>query len=295
MDNSIFQHIANGLCLGAMYALLGLGFGFVYTTTRVFHLAQGGIYILTGYSIWLLLVYCEMSLIFSVFLSLAIAALVGVLIEWLIYQPLARRSATAPVVIISSLGVLIVIVNILILCFGNQPLFLRNGIGNVFNLGSVSLSDIQIAELICGSGLIIAFWAFLKYTRSGQICKAISDDRILAEVIGIKVSKVRLQVFAIGSIFVGIASILVSFDTSLDAHLAFPSVLIAAVVCVIGGMRIFLAPAVGGVIIGVLQNLIIWQTSSKWQEAITFGLLILFLLFRRQGLFGTKLRAEESI
>ncbi len=290
----MLQFLANGLCVGAVIAIVGLGFGLIYTTTRVFHIAHAGIYVLTGYALWVAMASWKLPLAVGIPLSLVVAALAGMLIDWAVYQPLASRSASVAGVMISSLGVQIVFENIIALAFGNQSQILRAGIGQTLTLGSVILAYVQIAQLIVGVVLTISFWLFLKYTRIGQVCRAVSDDETLASVLGVRVTRVRLFVFALGSAFAGIGSMLVSLDVGLDPHMGFPAVLAAAVACIIGGLRNFLAPAAGGFLLGIVQSLVIWQTSAKWAEAVTFCLLILFLLFRRQGLFGVNQRAEEA-
>src|ERR1041385_3053470 len=121
----MFQFIANGICLGAVFAIVGLGFGLIYTTTRVFHLAHGGIDILTGYALWLAISQWNLPLTIAIPFALVVAAAAGVLLDWSVYQPLARRSASTAVIIISSIGALIILKNILAVFFGNQTKFLR--------------------------------------------------------------------------------------------------------------------------------------------------------------------------
>jgi branched-chain amino acid transport system permease protein len=216
------------------------------------------------------------------------------LIDWAVYQPLARRSASTAVIMISSVGVQIVLENLLVLIFGSQPQILRSGFVRTVNIGSIILTYVQVAQLLCGIVLTVSFWLFLKHTRAGQVCRAISDDETLSRVLGVRTARVHLLVFALGSIFAGIGSILVAMDVGLDPYVGFSVVLTAAVACIIGGLQNFLAPAIGGFLLGIVQSLVIWQTSAQWKEAVTFGLLILFLLIRRQGLFGFYKRAEEA-
>ena len=290
----MLQFLANGLCKGSVIAVVALGFGLIYTTTRVFHIAHAGIYVLAGYSLWMALVLWTLPLVVAVPFALAIAALAGTLVEWAVYQPLARRSASAAVVMISSVGLQIIFENLIALAFGNQTQILRPGVEETLEFGSVILTTVQIAQFLVGLAMTAGFWLFLKHTRAGQVCRAVSDDETLALVLGVRVPRVRLLVFALGSIFAAVGSVLVSLDIGLDPHVGFPVVLAAAVACIIGGLRNFLAPAVGGFLLGIAQSLVVWQTSSQWEEAVTFGLLILFLVFRRQGLFGVPQRAEEA-
>lgn len=290
----MLQFLANGLCQGAVIATVGLGFGLIYTTTRVFHIAHAGIYVLAGYAVWVAMASWRLPLAVAIPLALTVAALAGMLIDWVVYQPLARRSASTAVILISSVGVQIVFENALALTFGNQTQILRIGVEPTLSFGPVILTYVQLAQLIIGALLTLTLWMFLKHTSAGQVCRAVSDDETLALVLGVNVTRVRLLVFALGSMLGGIGAILVSLDVGIDPHVGFSAVLAAAVACIIGGLRNFLAPAAGGYLLGILQSLVVWQTSAKWRDAVTFGLLIIFLLFRRQGLFGVTQRAEES-
>lgn len=290
----IFQFLANGLCKGAVFGIVGLGFGLIYTTTRVFHIAHAGVYVLAGYALCLGMVHWHLSLAVSIPLALLAAVITGMFTDWAVYQPLARRSASAAVVLISSLGVQIVLENSFALAFGNQAQTLRGGIERTVTLGSAILTYVQVAQFLVGITLAVGFWLFLKYTRAGQVCRAVSDDATLAAVLGVRITRVRLLAFALGSFFAGAGCILVSLDVGIDPHVGFPVVLAAAVACIVGGLRNFLAPVAGGLALGVAQGLVVWQTSAKWEEAVTFGLLILFLLFRKQGIFGVRQRAEEA-
>jgi branched-chain amino acid transport system permease protein len=290
----MLQFLANGLCKGAVIALVGLGFGLIYTTTRVFHIAHASIYVLAAYALWIALATFGLPLPIAVIFALGIALACGMLVDWVVYQPLAQRSASAAVVMISSLGVQIVLENAIAMSFGNQSQIIRAGVEKTCEFGSVILTHVQIAQAVTGVLLTCGLWLFLKHTRTGQLCRAVSDDETLASVLGVKVRRVRLLAFGLGSAFAGAGAILVSLDVGMDPHVGFPVVLTAAVGCIIGGLRNFLAPAAGGLLLGLTQSLVVWQTSSKWEEAVTFGILILFLLFRRDGLFGGVQRAEEA-
>ncbi len=290
----MLQFIANGICKGAVYALVGLGFGLIFTTTRVFHIAHAAIYVLAAYALLLAISFMGLSLITAIPLAILLAAIAGMFMDWSVYQPLAKRSASAAVVMISSIGIQIVVENCIALGFGNQSQILRPGIEKTLAFGSVILTRVQIAQALTGIVLTLALWLLLKHTRIGQTCRAVSDDSILASVLGIRVNRIRLFVFAIGSSFAAVGSILVALDVGMDPHVGFSMVLAAAVGCIIGGLRNFLAPALGGLLLGVTQSLVVWRTSAKWEEAVTFGLLIIFLLLRPQGLFGFVKRAEES-
>ena len=103
----------------------------------------------------------------------------------------------------------------------------------------------------------------------------------------------RLLVFAVGSILAAAGAILDALDVGMEPQGGLPVVLAAAVACIIGGLHRFLAPAMGGMILGLLQGLVVWKTSARWESGVTFCILILFLLFRPQGILGRAERLEE--
>jgi len=290
----MLQFLANGFCKGAVIALVALGFGLIYTTTRVFHIAHAAIYVLGAYALYAAMIWLKLPLPVAVGFGILVAVIAGMLVDWSVYQPLAKRSASSAVVLISSLGVLIVFENLIALGFGNQTQILRAGVERTVSIGSIILTQVQISQAIVGITLTGTFLLFLKHTRTGQLCRAISDDETLASVLGVRVNRIRLLAFGLGSAFAAIGSMLVALDVGMDPHVGFSVVLTAAVACIIGGLRNFLAPAAGGVLLGLTQSLVVWRTSAKWEEAVTFGILIFFLIFRRQGLFGVARRAEET-
>jgi len=290
----ILQFLANGLCKGAIFAIVALGFGLIYTTTRVFHIAHAAVCVIAGYTLYLSTASWGLPLAIGIPLALLVAMAAGMLTDLIVYQPLARRSASVAVVLISSLGVQIIFENVISLAFGSQTKILREGIDQTVAFGDVVLTHVQVAQLLVCVGLTTGFWLFLKHTRVGQVCRAVSDDEDLAAVLGVRVSRVRSLAFALGSFMAGTGGVLIALDVGMDPRIGFPIVLAAAVACIIGGLGNFLAPVAGGLLLGMAQDIAIWQTSGRWHEAVTFGLLIVFLLFRKQGLFGVRLRAEEA-
>lgn len=290
----MLQFLANGLCNGAVIAVVSLGFGLVYTTARVFNLAFGGIFVLASYITLVAVVDWHLPLFAGVCLGLAVATMSGVAMGWGVYQPLAKRAASTMVVLISSIGLQIVLENLLAIAFANQTRFLSAGAYRTVALGTVTLSTVQIAQLVVGIASALLIWVFLTKSRAGNLCRAVADDETLAMVLGVNVWRVRLLAFGLGSALVGAGGILILLDVGMEAHLGFPAVLLAAVACIVGGLRKFLAPVAGGLLLGVAQSLVVWKTSAKWDEAVTFAFLILFLLVRREGIFGEQRRAEEA-
>lgn len=287
------QFLAIGICKGAVYAPLALGFGLIYTTSRVFHIAHGAIYVVAAYSLYYFMDVEKLPPLLSVLIVLSLAAILGVLMELIVYRPLDKRGASAAVLLISSLGAYIFLVNLIPMFAGNEPHFLLPGVQPTIRIGDIILTRVQLAQVGLSVVLIAAYWVFLRKSFLGRLCRAVAGDPVLASVLGIDVKGTRLLTFAVGSVFAALSAVLVALDIGIDPNIGFPALLIAAVACIIGGMNRFIAPALGAILLGLLQSLVVWATSSKWENAVTFALLICFLLFRPRGLLGTGHRLEE--
>ncbi len=290
----MLQLVANGLCRGSVYALVAIGFGLIYSTTGVFHIAHGAVYVLAAYACYSFLVLLKLPLAIAITLSLLIAGVTGMLIEMMVYRPLEQRGASPAVSMISSLGVFIILINIVALFYGNQTQVLRPGVEATVTIGQVILTRVQIAQLIVSAVVITFYWLFLIRHSLGRICRAVADDSSLAAVLGIRVEEIRLVTFFIGSVLAGIETRLFALDIGTKPHMWLPIFLVAIVACLVGRLYKFIAPALGGILLGLIQSLAIWVTEAKWEEAVTFIVLITFLILRPQGLLGMRKRIEEK-
>jgi branched-chain amino acid transport system permease protein len=290
----MLHFLAYGVCKGSVIALVALGFGLIYATTRVFHIAHAAAYVAGAYALYAGILWFRLPIAAAALLGLAASIAVGLLLDWSVYRPLARRSSSAAAILISSIGAQIIAENLISMTFGTQSQVIRSGFETTVSFGSVILTRAQIAEVALGGGLTAGLWLFLRGSRAGRVCRAVADDETLARVLGVKVGRVRVLAFSVGSAFAGVGAMIVALDVGMDPYIGFPAVLGAAVACMIGGFGSLLAPALGGLALGVVQSLVVWQSSAKWEQAVTFGVLIIFVLFRRQGLWGGLRRAEEE-
>lgn len=286
------QLMINGLISGMAYAPMAVGFLLIKATTRVFHVAHGATFTVAVYACHALRGRAGLGLVPSVAGSLLMAAAVGVLAEWLVYAPLARRAAPSLVALISSLGVYVALVNAIALAFGNEAVTLRSGAATVYGAGPVSVTDIQIAQLLITSVVLAAILSWLRLTPIGREIRAVRDQPTLALVVGIDPWRLRTIVFALGSALAGVTAVLLALDIGGDPNAGLPAFLTVAVATIIGGAR-FEGALVGSLLLGVLQGLVVWGAAARWIEAATFLILIAFLTLRPQGLLAGPLRAEE--
>ncbi len=292
--NLFLQLFLNGLINGCAFALVALGFALVCNTTRIFHFAHGGIYTLSGYLFYSLYTQQGLPIGLAVPLTLAIAALAGILIDLFVYRPLDRQNASTMMHMLSSLGLYIIIVNVICMIYGNNSKILVSGLLPTVKFGGLMLNVVQIATAATFVVVFLGFLALLKFTSLGLKLRAMRDNQTLLSLYGINPDTIRLFVFGAGSALCALAAILVGMDVGIDPHVGMNAVVTAAVALIAGGIGIFEGAAFGALMLGCLQSIAVWQMSARWQDMVTFLVLIIFLLFRPQGIMGRRGRLEEA-
>jgi len=287
------QLIANGLVNGAIYSIVALGFSLVYNTTGIFHIAHGAVYAFSSYIFYTFYRILNFPLLPSFLLGLFSGVLLGIFMEVLVYRPLFIKKTSSGIALVSSIGINVFIVNLIALLYGNETKILFPGIQKTFQFGGVILTRIQVAEFVAFIIIFSIYFLLLRLTNFGKLIRAYANNPTLLSTFGVEVSHLRVWIFAVGSLFAGIASCLVAIDVGMDPNVGMPALLVSAVSMIVGGIGIFESAAIGGFLIGVIQSLVVWQISARWQEAVTFALLIVFLLFRPQGVLGRRKRIEE--
>jgi branched-chain amino acid transport system permease protein len=287
------QLLANGIASGCGFAIVALGFALIYNTTRTFHFAHGAVYTWSAYLLHTFLNLWHLPLSVALGLTVLLAAVIGIAIDEVLYRPLVKRNSSQLIQMLSSLGLYIMLVNVLAMVYGNETKVLNPGIQPTYTFSGVILTQVQLVTIVCCIVLFIGLVLLLRRTRLGNIVRALRDDPELVSAVGVNPRRVRWAVFALGSALAAVAAMLAGLDIGIDPNIGMNALLNGAVAVIIGGIGIFEGAAVGGLGIGVLQSLAVWRLSTRWQDAVTFVLLIVFLLFRPQGVFGGRRRAEE--
>lgn len=297
------QLIVNGIIAGSIYALVALGFTVIYRTVRFFHFAHGVVYTAGAYlaysvvSFWLLVFSENPSVagwLLSCFVGIFGAGILGILIDRFVYYPLRRKNASNLIFLLASFGVFIFLQNLIQLIYGAQILTLRTGPikeGHHF-LGAV-ITDIQILILVVSCLLLVILWLFIQKTKLGKAMRAVSDDPLAASVVGINSEKIIRISFLVGSALAGVAGILISYETNIEPTMGFTALLKGIIASIVGGIGSIPGAVLGGFFLGLVENLGIWKISAGWKDCIAFVVLIIFLLLRPQGFFGTKTEKES--
>lgn len=279
------QLFFNGLTNGSYYALLGVGFGLIFATTKIVHFAYGPVFACAAYAAWWatsLGVPLPLAGLFGVL----VAVVLGVASFLFVYRPIQVRGAPGLVALIASLGLFILLENLIGIVFGAGNQVVENFSYDVFFLGPVFFTSIHLWQLaslaILGGGLML----FLKYTRFGKAIVAMTDNREMAEIIGIDTTRMAIAVFAIGSGISAVPAVLILLKDGATTHMGFQAVFMAFVAVVVGGIGSIRGAVVGGFALGLVQSLGLWKIPTEWQSSIAFVVLFLILVARPQGLFG---------
>jgi branched-subunit amino acid ABC-type transport system permease component len=288
---SIFAQFAvNGIVAGSVYALIALGFALIFTASRVFHFAHGGVYTLSAFAGYTALVTFKLGIVAGFLAAIVIAALIGVLINTLLYEPMKAGGVSPFVAMISSFGVLIIITHVVAMVWGSNPVVLsRGGQATVYHFGPIYTTDAQMLIIGFAATLAVALYVFFRHMRLGIAIRALGNDSELAEIVGMPAKRLRNMAFVVGSALVGVSALLIGLNVGIiDFNMGSDIILMATVAMIIGGLGNVGAAAGGGFVLGMIQNIAIWKIESKWQMALSFAVLIVVLLFKPNGLFGAK-------
>jgi branched-chain amino acid transport system permease protein len=286
------QLAATGLVVGSLYVLCAIGWGLIYGTTLHFHVAHGAVFTLAAYYAYAAQKFLHLPLAVAVLAAIAAAALSGMLIDLLIYQPLERRGAIRTTLFIASLGLLTLIENVLAIIFSPDPLRLDIGwLGNAVQLGPVFLTRLHLVSVTTAILGFLALMAFLKYSLWGRAIRAVSSSPEMARTVGIDLKRVHLLTYAVGSAISAPAGILLAMDVGAEPYRGTTFVLLASVAVIMGGIGSIPGAAMGALFLAMLENLGVWKIPSEWQSTISFGVFLVFIVVRPRGFFGRKVQS----
>jgi branched-chain amino acid transport system permease protein len=290
--STFLQQIVNGVSLGSIYALIALGYTMVYGVLRLINFAHGDVYMLGAYAGYYLsrrLRGEEPSLLSALIVmagSMLACALVGMVIERFAYRPVRRASRLT--LLITAIGVSLFIENGAQLVFGPDPKFFPSLAPRAdFRLGAVRVTSEQLTVIVVSFLLMQALRFFILKTRTGKAMRAVSFNLDTAKLMGISTDGIIAITFALGSALAAAAGVLIGMQIpKIDPLMGILYGLKAFVAAVLGGIGNIPGAVLGGLLIGVSEVMVVGYLSSTYRDAIAFGILILVLLLRPQGILG---------
>jgi len=290
--STFLQQLVNGLSLGSIYALIALGYTMVYGVLRLINFAHGDVYMLGAYAGYYLsrrLQGREPSFVSALIVmagAMLACAIVGMLIERFAYRPVRRASRLT--LLITAIGVSLFIENGAQLVFGPDPKFFPSLAPRAdFRLGSVRITSEQLTVIVVSFLLMIALRLFILKTRTGKAMRAVSFNIDASKLMGISTDGIIAITFALGSALAAAAGVLIGMQIpKIDPLMGIVYGLKAFVAAVLGGIGNIPGAVLGGLLIGISEVMVVGYLSSTYRDAIAFGILILVLLLRPQGILG---------
>ncbi len=285
------QLAANALIAASIYALVGSGFSLIYSPTRCFHFAHGIVFTASAYFMFVLAIWAGLPIVLAALLAVMLGGALGVLMELCIYRPLRIKSAPPVVLLLASLGIYVVLQNVISMVFGDGSRIVRSwSIEKGIGLLGARVTPVQVLTILLGATLLSGLAILMRTTKWGKTTRAVVSDEELARVSGIGSGTVIAGAFALGSALASIAGVLMALDVDMTPTMGLNALMMGIVAAIVGGIRSIPGVALGAVLLAIAEQVTTWAIGSQWQETFAFVILIAFMLFRPQGFFGAKLR-----
>jgi len=292
------QQLINGLALGAVYALIALGYTMVYGILQLINFAHGEVYMLGAYlgiiilgvltSLGFTAYSLPLSLLVTVLASMGFCAAYGAVIERIAYRPLRNATKLAP--LISAVGMSIILQNVVMLSQGKEyknlpPILPMEGI----MIFGANISPVQIFILCSSILLMVVLHLFVAKTKLGKAMRATSQDRVMAGLLGININQIISFTFMIGSALAAVAGVMVTlYYGVVHFFMGYLAGIKAFTAAVLGGIGSIPGAMLGGFALGLIENFAASYVSSVYKDAFAFAVLIITLIIRPAGLLGQK-------
>jgi len=287
--DQLLQHLVNGLVLGGTYALLGIGLTLIFGLMNVVNFAHGEFYTLGAYATFAALTLADLNFFAALGVAIVCGLVLGALTEFLLVRPLRRESIDT--VMLVMIGVWIAMQNSELLVWGGVAKSIPHPFSTTpLTLGGVSLAPLRLFVLVAALGLIVGAHVLIHRTRLGRAMRATFQDADTAALMGVRIRRIYTATFALGSGLAAAAGALLG-----PIFIAYPSMgdlasLKAFSVVILGGLGNIAGATVGGLVLGVAEELGAGYVSSGYRDAVGFVIIIAVLLLRPSGLFA---RAER--
>lgn len=296
--HEFIQQVINGVTLGSIYALIAIGYTMVYGIIGLINFAHGEIYMLGAYTSIVALVglplfgisYLPLLLIFALIIAVFITAGYGFMVEKIAYKPLRNSPRLVP--LISAIGMSIFLQNFVATGQSNKNIALQPLISERWSFfadssSSITLSALQVIIFAVTIMSMIGLNLFIQKSKMGRACRACSEDLGMARLLGIHVDRIIALTFVIGATLAAVAGMLAAlYYGVVNPYIGFIAGMKAFTAAVLGGIGSIPGAMLGGLLLGLSESFASAYLSSEYKDVISFGLLILVLLFRPSGILG---------
>jgi len=281
------QQLINGLTLGAIYALIALGYTMVYGIIKLINFAHGDIMMVGAYVGFFSISLFGSNIVMAMLYAMLACAIIGVIIEKIAYKPL--RNSTRIAALITAIGVSLFLEYAMLFLMGPaQRVFPENAfpVSNYHIMG-IMIANKDLFVIVSAVVLMLILQYIIRMTKTGKAMRAVSEDQEAAVLMGISVDRTVSITFAIGSALAAAAGVMIGvYYNTVNPLMGIIPGLKAFVAAVLGGIGIIPGAMVGGFLMGILETMVSGYSNSLYRDAVAFGVLILILLIKPTGLFG---------
>ena len=284
----IYQQVINGLMLGASYALVAIGYTLIFGVLGLLYFAHGEVFMVGAFVGLYLVLYAGANIWVALLGATIACAALGVMAVYVAVRPVAKDRPLAP--LISTIGLTIILQNLAVYVFGGQQVAFPETIKQtLYTIGPITISSVQLFILGVAVTLMVALWLFIERTKMGRAIRATAENHETAALLGVDVNKVILVTFIIGSGIAGIAGVLDGIKNSgVSPFMGLSAGVKGLIVMLLGGLGNVFGAMVAGLMLGMIEILSAAYIGTTERDLFSFLILILILIYRPTGLFGTR-------
>ena len=291
----LLEQLINGITLGSIYAIVALGFTLVFGVLGIINMAHGEIFMIGAFTGVIVTSKLGWPLWLAFLIAIGITSILGYLLERLALRPLRGKQGVSHLVpLISTIGVSILLENLSHHLFGagNHPF--RTPFAEMsFQIGSITVYFVQIIIFVISVALMMALSYWLSKTKAGKALRATAENLETASILGVDTKRIIILTVVIASAMGGIAGILVGMTfNSVNPQMGLSIGLKGLAIIILGGMGNVKGAMAGGLILGLSETMLVAYGDSGYRDAIAFIMIIVILLLRPQGIFGSKTASE---
>ncbi|WP_254533004.1 branched-chain amino acid ABC transporter permease [Natrinema gelatinilyticum] len=281
-----FESLLNGLLIGGIYAVAALGLSLVFGIMDVVNLAHGHMLMVGAYVAILLFAATGITPLVGMLLAAGLLFAFGVFLQRVLLERVVDKGMEQPIIVLFGLALVLESVGRIVL--GSEPQRASIGIsGSSIPVGPATLSFSRVVTFVVSVTLIVGIWAFLRYTKTGLAIRATAQNVDAAQYMGIDTKKIYIVTLGLGTALAGAAGALLSILFPFTPYAGWSYLLKAFAVVVLGGVGSVIGTLVGGLLLGVSENVGALVIGGGYRDLISFSIFLIVLLLRPQGLFGT--------
>lgn len=282
--------VINGITQGSLYALVAIGFVIIFGTMNLVTFAHGEVYMVAAFVGYFAMAVYHLPWPVALLAGMTAGALMGVATEKLAFRPMRDAGHMPPLLI--TIGLSIILKDLAMIVWGAENRAVPSVYKRTFEVAGIPVSMLQVVILLLAAGLVVALRLLLHGTKIGRAMRATAQDHEAAHAMGVNVNRIFGVAFALASALGGAAGVLVGmYYNTVYATMGSTAGLKGFAACIFGGLTSIPGAILGGLIIGVVENLTVQFIASGWRDVVAFAVMVAVLIVRPQGLLGRKVRS----